>query len=269
MKKMLIGLVAVAMLAGVAMAETKDISKMTAREKYDYGRALPLRDEEMISVLTEIKDSPDLSADEQADVYMRIGWDDAPLMAVARERVSDKTDHAYGLILSRLIELTGGEKVYVDEMVSLKGTWERYPYEAITTRYLKDSSRNDMAIHVVMHPRARIAQVKSRLALIEPTDDIRMVDVVGDYIDTLADRDYGWRRRAVVLYPRLEDGKLVGESFMGVAIDAITGSRHLSLQEKDDLLTKLAGMLSVADPVQRIMLEAVLSERDAVRKIME
>jgi Ni/Co efflux regulator RcnB len=265
MRKILVMLVAIAMFAGFAMAETKDIGEMTALEKYGEAGRLWKEDREASSALyEEIKDNEELDNNLRAHSYMLA---DLQSVEYARAAVdlADETNWARGHRLSFLVKRTEGEEQeeYINEMVRLAGQFP-FPYESIVIPLLVQRDRLDdakaVAKTVLGSPRVGVFHINNAMTAFEPKE---VLDILINNFPNV--------RKSANYVPELDEktGKLKDEpSIVGATLDLIA-SPDIELADKDKALTRIASLLSIQDPAQRIMLEAVLSERDAVRKIME
>ncbi len=267
MKKILIGLVAVAMLVGFAMAREKAWEDMTVQEKYAHAREVFRADREAGRLLfDEIKDNEGLHNNLRANAYF---FADEHSVEYARQTVAlaTETHWARGNRLAHmLVNATSGEEQegYINEMVRLAGQWSnQHPYESTVIPLLVQRDRIDdakaVAKIVLESPHVGVTHISRAMSVLEPKEGLDIL--IGNFPNLRTSDNF---------VPAIDEktGKLNDESsIVGIALDLIASS-DISLEDKDKYLTRIAGSLSVRDPAQRIMLEAVLSERDAVRKIM-
>lgn len=265
MKKILIGLVAVAMLAGVAMADV-DVSKMTDLEKYGHAKSIWGKDRQAGSALfNEIKDSEELTNNQRARSYQLA---DLQSVDYAKQAVAlaDEKSGIRGHRLAFLFRNTDGaeQEGYLNELVRLAGQWS-YPYEVAAIPFLlardREAEAKDVALKVLASPRANRGIITRAFSALEVKEGLNAL------ISTLPDR-----RNASNFVPSIgEDGKLVDEfSVVTEAMSLIEANYDkLTYAERTDFRRRIDGVLGMTDPVHRILKEAIRSAQEADRKSQE
>ncbi len=264
MKKILMAFVAVAILIGFAMADVVDVSKMTAEEKYNYARTLDYRTPEAKAIYEEIKDSEELTAHRRSVCY-RLADPQSVEYARIGAGLADETNNIRGQHLSILVRKTEGEEQegYINEMVRLAGQWV-FPYEARVIPLLVQRDRIDdakaVAKAVLESPRVGVSHINRAMLAFELEEAL---DILIGNFPNVRDSKY-------FIPKQDEDGKLVGDSIVTLAIDMVESNYDkLTYAERTDFRRRIDGQLGMTDPVHRILKEALRSAQEADAKAEE
>jgi hypothetical protein len=269
MRKILVMLVAIAMFAGFAMAETKDIGEMTALEKYNYARTLYCEGDldGWRQLCDEVKDDESLPRIHRAYAWRFSGRPTQERFeGVKALGFGVGTDHYETLLVNMAIGTEGEEQIkLVNEIVDNADDFV-YPYFMTPPflRVLESLGREDDMRTIGLAALSNAQAIPYHIS-----QAFRVVNVK-EGLDILISSLPGRRKRADFVPKQDEAGKLVGNSIITLAIDMVEGNYDtLTYAERTDFRRRIDGQLGMSNPVHRILKEAIRSAQEADRKAQE